>query len=513
MPKKNAAFVFTATLIDATSRPEFLAAATLAAGDVKISKDDGAFANLATLPTVTPAGGIKIKVSLSAAEMNADRIDVAFIDQTATKQWDDLFVTILTTADTIDDVSSALATVDGVVDAILADTVAMQGAGFVGSTDSLEAIRNRGDAAWVTGAGGSSPTVEEIRAEIDLNSTQLAAILADTGTTLPATLATLATAAALATVDGVVDAILADTVAMQGAGFVGSTDSLEAIRNRGDAAWVTGAGGSSPTVEEIRAEIDLNSTQLAAILADTGTTLPATLATLATAAALATVDGVVDAILADTVAMQGAGFVGSTDSLEAIRNRGDAAWVTGAGGSSPTVEEIRAEIDLNSTQLAAILTDTGTSLPASLASLATASALATVDANVDAILTDTGTTLPATLATIATAADLAAVDAIVDAILIDTGTTLPATLATIAGYIDTEIAAIKATTDLLPDGGALSSLATAANLAIADALIDAIKAKTDSLTFTKPLELDVNMQSLAGGTITGDGKATPFDIA
>lgn len=32
----------------------------------------------------------------------------------------------------------------------------------------------------------------------------------------------------------------------------------------------------------------------------------------------------------------------------------------------------------------------------------------------------------------------------------DTGTTLPATLSTIAGYVDTEIAAIKAKTDLIP---------------------------------------------------------------
>lgn len=68
-------------------------------------------------------------------------------------------------------------------------------------------------------------------------------------------------------------------------------------------------------------------------------------------------------------------------------------------------------------------------------------------------------------ASYATAAALATVDGNVDAILTDTGTTLPGTLATIAGYLDTEIAAIKAVTDLLPDAGALSSLATAASIA------------------------------------------------
>ena len=67
------------------------------------------------------------------------------------------------------------------------------------------------------------------------------------------------------------------------------------------------------------------------------------------------------------------------------------------------------------------------------ASLATAAALATVDGNVDSILEDTGTTLPATLATIA-----GYIDTEVAAILADTGTTL-----------DGKIDAIKAVTDLL----------------------------------------------------------------
>jgi NifU-like protein involved in Fe-S cluster formation len=43
---------------------------------------------------------------------------------------------------------------------------------------------------------------------------------------------------------------------------------------------------------------------------------------------------------------------------------------------------------------------------------------------------------------LATAAALATVDTVVDAILVDTGTDIPATLATVAGYLDTEIAAI-----------------------------------------------------------------------
>jgi hypothetical protein len=81
---------------------------------------------------------------------------------------------------------------------------------------------------------------------------------------------------------------------------------------------------------------------------------------------LATVDGIVDAILVDTgttlpgtlTDMSGATFSTSTDSLEAIRNRGDTSWITGGGGSAPTVSQIRIEMDNNSTRLAAINIDT-----------------------------------------------------------------------------------------------------------------------------------------------------------
>lgn len=59
-------------------------------------------------------------------------------------------------------VSADIATIDSNVDAILVDTgttlenhlTGMKGATFDTATDSLEAIRNRGDAAWITGGGG-----------------------------------------------------------------------------------------------------------------------------------------------------------------------------------------------------------------------------------------------------------------------------------------------------------------------------------------------------------------------
>lgn len=67
---------------------------TLATGDVKVSKDGGAFANITTLPTVSPAGGKQVLVTLSASEMNAvSSVGIHFSD-VAGGEWRDLFLTV-----------------------------------------------------------------------------------------------------------------------------------------------------------------------------------------------------------------------------------------------------------------------------------------------------------------------------------------------------------------------------------------------------------------------------------
>jgi hypothetical protein len=96
-PVKNEDFVVYVTLTDADDNLSFKANPTIAAGDFKISKDGGAFANLTTLPTVTPASGVAVKVTLSSTEMNADNILVTGIDQTDPKEWADFSLSIPTT--------------------------------------------------------------------------------------------------------------------------------------------------------------------------------------------------------------------------------------------------------------------------------------------------------------------------------------------------------------------------------------------------------------------------------
>lgn len=85
-----------------------------------------------------------------------------------------------------------------------------------------------------------------------------------------------------------------------------------------------------------------------------------------------------------------------------------------------------ADVSQIQTDTAAILVDTGTTIPATIS---------TVDTVVDAILVDTGTTIPATITTLQTDAS---------SILVDTGTTLPATLDTgmisgSSGYKDSPV--------------------------------------------------------------------------
>lgn len=84
-------------LVDYANPGDFKVNPTLAAGDVQISKDGGAFANLATLPVVEPASGRAVKVVLSTSETNCDKLIIQFVDQTAPKEWADLAIPMNTT--------------------------------------------------------------------------------------------------------------------------------------------------------------------------------------------------------------------------------------------------------------------------------------------------------------------------------------------------------------------------------------------------------------------------------
>lgn len=278
----------------------------------------------------------------------------------------------------------------------------------------------------------NDPSAAAIRSEMDASSTQLAAIVADTNELqtddipgLIAALNNLSTAdidTRLAAYDGptraeltsdinnVLDKLkkyvqllarsdsaiatdnateLSEINANGGSGagdFDNATDAVEAIRDQGDAVWITGNTTPPPSAADIRSEIDINSTQLAAILADTNELqtdnipgLIAALNNLSTTdidARLAAYDGptrteltadinsVLNKLrkyvqllsrsdvaiatdnapeLSEINADEGSGagdYDNVTDAMEAIRNHGDAAWITG-GGASLTQQNVR----------------------------------------------------------------------------------------------------------------------------------------------------------------------------
>lgn len=101
-PKRATAFQCFVELRSQANTKIFQVNPTLAAGDVKVSKDGGAFANLTTLPAVAPAGGRSVQVDLSATEMTADNVKVVFSDA-AGAEWCDLSLLIQTTARQVDD--------------------------------------------------------------------------------------------------------------------------------------------------------------------------------------------------------------------------------------------------------------------------------------------------------------------------------------------------------------------------------------------------------------------------
>lgn len=113
-PKRGFAYITYISLVSQADVKLLQANPTLAAGDVKVSIDGGAFANLTTLPTVTPAGGKAVKVSLSATEMLGDNIKIVFSDA-AGAEWCDLTLDLQTASAQFEDVSAIKVIADSLV--------------------------------------------------------------------------------------------------------------------------------------------------------------------------------------------------------------------------------------------------------------------------------------------------------------------------------------------------------------------------------------------------------------
>jgi len=282
-------------------------------------------------------------------------------------------------------------------------------------------------------------------------------------------------------VDGSVGSLTGHTVqtgdsfalANGAAGFAAIDTNVDTlIANQGD--WATATGFSTHAATDIVSAGAITTLTGAVVNVDsvdtittyTGNTLQTgdTFALANGATGFTAIDTVVDTILADTADMQPklgtpaadiaadiaavkaetALIVADTGELQtdwANTGRLDTILDTAAsGGSAPTAAAIRTEIDSNSTQLAAIVEDTGTTIPGTITTLqATADAIPT---------TAMRGTDSAALASVATEARLAELD---------------------AGNLPTDIAAIPTTAMRGTDSAALASVATEARLAELDA--------------------------------------------
>lgn len=236
-PVNGVAFSVYIALQDMTNPGSYKANPTLAAGDAKVSIDGGALANLATLPAVGPAGSIWVLVTLSAAEMTGDNIAIQLIDQTNPKEWADYGFVVQTVAGawlrpttagrTLDVTAGGNAGIDwanveapttaqGLTGTTIATSqvvASVTGAvasvtGAVGSVTGAVGSVTGNVGGNVTGSVGSVAAGGIAAASFAANAIDASAVAASAVTEIQSG---LATAAALTTVDTVVDAIQAKT--------------------------------------------------------------------------------------------------------------------------------------------------------------------------------------------------------------------------------------------------------------------------------------------------------------
>lgn len=322
----------------------------------------------------------------------------------------------------------------------------------------------------------------------------------------------LATAAALATVDGTVNSILTDTaeIGVAGAG-------LTALASAANLATLTGY------VDTEVAAVKLVTDKLdTALQEQSGGVFQFT----ANALALAPSGGSTPAEIADAVwdePLAGHATAGSTGAaLSAAGSAGD-PWSTplpGAYGAGTAGNIIGNNLDAAvSTRLA------GASYTAPLDAAGTRSAVGLASANLDTQLSgiqsdtnDIQTRIPAALvagrmdasvgamaANVVTASAVAA-DAVTE---IQSGLATAASLATVDGKAD---AILADTAEIGVAGAGLTALASAANLATLTGYVDtevaAIKAQTDKLTFNASNAVKANITHVIDDAVQQNGSTT-----
>lgn len=212
-------------------------------------------------------------------------------------------------------------------------------------------------------------------------------------------------------------------------------------------------------------------------------------------------DLLIDSIITHLTDLKGDTFNGATDSNEAIRNRGDAAWVTATGFSTLDAPGVRTAVGLASanldTQLADIPTVTEmnnrTKPTADYFNPATDTVARVTLVDTTTTNTDMRGTNDAALATVCTEARLSELDAEtagkmanqVDVIQTDTTTDIPALIGA------------------LPSADAVKTAMEAAG-----SHLTLIKAVTDALTSAAAGKLAISAGTIVAGTVAATASST-----
>ncbi len=350
-------FTFYVSLISQADTKLFQANPTLAGGDVQRAIDDGAPANLGTLPVVDADFTRRVKVVLSQAETNGDNITIIFSDA-AGAEWCDLTINIQTSAQTLDEM-------DVNIDDIKTDTNELQtdwvdGGRLDQLIDAIKAITDAlPDAGALTTIQTDLDNPNQYKADLTTLETRLSAIRAgyldELDFDLQGTLTTIA-----GYIDAEVAAILAIVNNLPDAGALNDLAAIKAITDAlPDAGALTTIQTDLDNPNQYKADLTTLETRLSALRAGyldelAAGNIPADIDTLLlrlsaarallldeiTAARMSELDAAnlpadVDTILAAIVPEVTtilAEIQNAIYGLAAIRARGDIAWITGAGG-------------------------------------------------------------------------------------------------------------------------------------------------------------------------------------
>jgi hypothetical protein len=292
--------------------------------------------------------------------------------------------------------------------------------------------------------------------------------------------ANVVTASAIAT-----DAIGASELAADAVAEIGTAVWATAARTLTAATNITSTGGTTvPQTGDSYARLGAPagasvSADVAAVKTDTGNILTKLLKYVQLLvrkdAAIAT-DNATELTAINANGGSGAGsFDNTTDSEQALRDRGDAAWITATGFSTLDAAGVRTAVGLASANLDTQLTAIDDYIDTEVAA---------IKAKTDLIPAS-----PAATSDIPSAATIA--DAVWDEAL--SGHTTAGSggkaLSDIDTHTDTEVASI---------------------LAAVDTEVAAIKAKTDQLTFTTANQVDATTMSMAANALTAAATASDF---